>query len=252
MPVIETGLVAAIGAAVGSFLNVVILRTHANRPVTGRSACPHCGRRLRGWEMVPILSWLWLRGACRRCKHRLDMQYPVVEALAAAGFVAVAWQSGWTVATITGWAVIATMILVSAYDVRWASIPDAFTAAFALAAVADVVANGRPWIDALIGAAAGGIFFGAQYLLSKRRWVGSGDIFLVAALGVLLGWRMLGLALFLAYLVGTVAAGWWLLRRRLRVSNTIPFGPWLLIGGYAAWRWGESIIEWYFAHAIFR
>lgn len=244
-------LVGALGAAVGSWLNVIILRLQSDRPWwRGRSACPHCGRPLRWFELVPIASYLWLRGRCRSCRRGLSKQYLIVELLTAVGFSLTwwVWPSGWSL--LAAWAVVGTMILVGVYDARWSLIPDSFSLALLAAAVLVVLLSRSAWLAAAIGGLAGTLFFTAQYLLSRRRWVGSGDILLGLSLGLLLGWRLLTLALFLAYLSGAVVAVGLILARRLRLSSTMPFGPYLLASGFTAWLWGGQIIDWYFRHAL--
>jgi prepilin signal peptidase PulO-like enzyme (type II secretory pathway) len=251
MSVALGALTAILGATVGSFLNVAILRTHAERPVTGRSACPYCHKALRWWELVPIMSYLWLRGRCQRCHHRLDIQYPFVELLTAILFVQVLQDTNTLFVSLGVVIVVAAMIAIGVYDLRWSAIPDSFTIALGVGALILMVTRSMPWTEAVIGAVAGGAFFSAQYFLSGKRWVGSGDIFLGIALGVLLGWRMLGLALFLAYMFGTIMALALLLRKRLKLSSAIPFGPFLVTGSFLAWQWGEEIVTWYFDHALF-
>lgn len=247
------GVVLAVGAAVGSFLNVIIIRTKTGTGwLSGRSQCPHCGQTLAWFELIPLLSFAVLRGRCRKCHQVLSWQYPIVELLTAATFWLTAAQFGWTWTLLAAWAVTATMILIAVYDARWALIPDSFTLALALAALAFGLLVDFPWIDRLLGTAAGAAFFGLQFLLSRRRWVGSGDILLGGALGLLLGWRMLGLGLMLAYLVGAMAAAGLILSRRASHRSSVAFGPYLVVGGFAAWLYGPVLIDWYFNHAIFR
>lgn len=250
---LSIGILAFVfGATIGSFLNVVILRTHTGHNIRGRSACPHCHKPLRWWELIPILSYIFLGGHCQRCHRRLSPQYPIVELLTALIFLDLVVWLGVTPTVLAAAVVAVGMILISVYDFRWSAIPDHFTAVLGIGAIAFVLLRPMPLIDAAIGAAAGAIFFGAQYFLSRKRWVGSGDIFLAAALGILLGWRMLGLALFLAYMIGTVVALVMLLRKRLKLDSAIPFGPFLLAGAYLSWHWGETIVNWYFGHALFQ
>ena len=109
-----------------------------------------------------------------------------------------------------------------------------------------------PLIDLGYGLVAGAGFFGLQYFLSRGRWVGSGDILLGGALGLLLGWRMLGLSLMLAYFIGAIIASILLLAKLKKSQSAMAFGPYLVLGGFMAWLWGEQIINWYFNHALFR
>lgn len=247
-----TVLAGALGAAVGSFLNVVILRTRSGESSTrGRSKCPHCGHELAWFELIPLASFIWLRGRCRHCRRGIAWQYPLVECFTVIAFIAVAWTLPLSWSMLLGWVVVSCLILVAVYDFRWALLPDGFTLSLALAGLASAVVSGLPLLDIFLGGLAGAGFFGLQYVLSRKRWVGSGDILLGAALGLLLGWRMLGLALFLAYFVGALVASVLLLMRRQHTSASIPFGPYLALGGLLAWLWGPAMMTWYELHVFF-
>ena len=251
--IFTVSLVVIFGAAVGSFLNVVIMRTHQGRAfVSGRSACPHCHRNLRWFEELPIISFLLQRGRCRSCHHQLSWQYLIVEVLTAGLFYLTFHYFHTAVSIAAAWFVTSSMILLAVYDARWSLLPDPFSFAFIGSAILMAIITALPWMDIVYGAVVGGGFFAAQYFFSHRRWVGSGDILLGLGLGLLLGWRMLGLGLFIAYFAGAIVAVILILTRKLQTSSSIAFGPYLLAGGFVSWLWGQPIIDWYFAHAIFR
>lgn len=246
-------LAVLFGLAAGSFLNVLIFRTHRETsPWFGRSKCLSCGHALSWHELLPLASFLWLRGKCRHCSADLSWQYPLVEAGTALVFVLVASRFGLTWWTLWGWLVASIMIAIAVYDARWSMLPDSFSIALAIAGFAMAAALKVPLIDLGYGLAAGAGFFAAQYFFSRGRWVGSGDILLGGALGLLLGWRMFGLALMLAYFSGAIVASVLLLTRRQKAKGAMAFGPYLVAGGFAAWLWGEQIVAWYFNHALFR
>ncbi|MBI2984292.1 MAG: prepilin peptidase [Candidatus Kerfeldbacteria bacterium] len=245
-------LVFVLGAAVGSWLNVVILRTHNQTPHwLGRSRCPHCHRTLEWWELIPVVSFIALGGRCRTCHRDLDPQYLIVELLTGVAFLIVWRAMGWTAVLLTAWLVAAAMISIAVYDARWSVIPDSFTLSLALAAILFVTLSRQPWLDSLLGGLVGATFFALQYFLSRRRWVGSGDILLGLALGLLLGWRMLGLALMGAYFLGALSASTLIILRRANHGSAMAFGPYLMLGGFLTWLWGPQVVEWYFRHAIF-
>lgn len=249
---VSTVFIGILGACVGSFLNVVVLRTRSRKSfLKGRSRCPKCRKNLAWFDLIPIVSYLALRGRCRRCRKPIHPQYVLVEALTAAGFLLVWSQFGLSWLTLAGLVVVAAMLLLGAYDARWQLLPDAFTIVLALGAAAVVLISGASLMDALIGAAAGGLFFFLQYFLSRRKWVGSGDVLLGAGIGLLLGWRMLGVALLVAYLTGALVAVWLMAARKLKASSAIAFGPYLLLGTFVAWLYGELFVQWYLLHATF-
>lgn len=241
------------GAAVGSFLNVVILRTQQHRSfIRGRSHCPHCNATLSWWELLPVVSFAIQRGKCRHCSKRLSYQYLIVELLTAAAFLTV-WNTFTTVdAVLLGWVIASAMILIGIYDARWSVIPDAFTIVLAIGGFGLMLVSPISLFDSLLGGLFGATFFLLQFIISKRQWVGSGDILLGAALGLLLGWRMLGLGLMLAYFLGSIVAAGLLLFRKKNQNSAIAFGPYLVIGGFLAWIWGEALVDLYFNHAIFK
>lgn len=246
-------LVAVLGTAIGSFLNVVILRTHEDKPWwQGRSHCPHCGTVLRWYDLVPVLSFVTLGGQCRYCHRALTRQYFIVEVFSAIMFVAIFAVTGVSSLTVVGWLVASSMIILAVYDARWSLLPDEFSIVFALSAAILSMMIHRTWVEILIGAGAGAGFFAIQFIASKRRWVGSGDILLGLGLGLLLGWRLLALCFFLAYMSGAIIAAVMILTRRLKASGSLAFGPYLLASGFFSWLWGERLINWYFQHAIFR
>lgn len=245
--------VIAFGAATGSFVNVVVERTRAERsPWRGRSACPQCGRTLQWFELVPVVSWVLLGGRCRTCRTRLRYQYLAMELITAGLFLLVWLNFGWAWATLVGWAVTTIMLAQATYDAKWGLLPDAW--AYVLAAIAALAAwlSGLSTVDILLGGFVGSGFFFIQWLASRGRWVGSGDILLGLGLGLLVGWRMFGLILLLGYMSGAMVAAGQILRRKLTLQSSMPFGPYLLAGGFITWLYGQEIIDWYFNHAIFR
>jgi len=244
-------VIGALGAAVGSFLNVVLVRTAGHRPyLVGRSACPHCGRTLRWYELVPVGSFLMLGGRCRTCRKRLSVQYLLMECLTAALFMLVFLRFGFSLMTPLGMVVVSAMLLIAMYDLRWSLIPDEFSYLLIAAGLLAASVGGVSWVDLMVGVLAGGAFFGGQYLLSRGRWIGSGDIFLGIALGALLGWRALALALGLAYFLGALVAIVQIMRHRTKVGRAMAFGPYLMIGGLLAWLYGEVLINWYLLDVI--
>ena len=244
--------VGLLGLAVGSFLNVLIIRTHdQTSPWRGRSRCPHCGHTLKWFELIPLVSFVWLLGRCRRCKKTINWQYPAVEFLTAAMFISLTIHFGATWLGLASFIVGSLMLTIAVYDLRWSMLPDIFSIVLSLSGLIVAWLMKLPWPDILFGLFGGLTFFGLQYILSRRRWVCSGDILLGGALGMLLGWRLLALGLLLAYLSGAIAAIILLIIQQRKTSSAIAFGPFLIIGGYLAWLWGPQMIDWYFNHAIF-
>jgi len=244
-------LVFCLGAAVGSFINVVILRTQAQQSWwLGHSHCPRCGATLRWFELIPVASFLWQRGQCRRCYTRLSWQYLIVEAISALSFVFIFRVFGLSWATASGWLTISAMIAIAVYDWRWSLVPDEFSFTLIATAILTSWLMGNLLIDIILGAVLGFCFFGLQYVLSRGRWVGSAELLLGLGLGILLGWKWLGLALLVAYMIGALGAAILIATRRAKRSSLIPFAPILMFGGFIAWLWGPDVVQWYLRYAL--
>jgi leader peptidase (prepilin peptidase)/N-methyltransferase len=227
-----TYLVAvAVGACMGSFANVLIDRLPAGVSILGRSRCDGCRRALSPYELVPVLSWVLLRARCRTCGARIPVRVPFVEAFSALlGAFALAQASSPAAAAalfLSAWA----LLPIAFVDARTKTIPDALT----LCAFAGAVAY--QWLETgavpVVGPAVAAGFFALQWLVSRGRWVGSGDVLLAAAIGMLLGTPHAAVWLLLAsYGLGASTAIVLLKAKRLSRRDMIPFGPFLVAAGY--------------------
>ncbi|VWD53852.1 peptidase A24 [Burkholderia lata] len=265
-PALQYAFAVVIGLCIGSFLNVVVHRLpvmmqrawqaeideatgNASAPPDDgypphydlwrpRSACPHCGHVLRAWENIPLVSYLILRGRCRRCGHAIGIRYPLVElacALLAAGSLA---TFGPTVAALAAFALCAALLAMSAIDIRTGYLPDSMTLPLLWAGlVLNLGGTFTSLRSAVIGAMAGYLFLWSIYWLFK--WlrgiegIGFGDLKLLAALGAWLGWAALPQVVLFAAVTGAIVgliATW---RGRMRFEEPIPFGPFLAAGGVA-------------------
>ncbi len=237
-------LLALIGLCFGSFGNVLIYRLPSGRTIGGRSHCGHCKKPIGWFDLIPVLSYLILGGRCRRCGKRISIQYPLIEfASALIFFVAALLHSNDPTATLTtaiiGWA----LLLLSVIDARHKHIPDVLTAVVGAAAIVSAIDAGA-LLSGIMGGAVAFAWFGGQWLLSRGRWVGSGDILLSTVLGVWLGCISTIGMLLLAYILGAAWVSALLLTRsvRLRSGAQIPFGPFLAI---AAVMTHAGMIDWY-------
>ncbi len=250
-------LLFILGAIIGSFLNVIILRTHQNSSIVfGRSHCSQCRHQLRWYELVPVISFLWLRGKCRKCKGVLSRQYLLVELATAILFVVITYYTIDPIALLAGdWSVVVawlrnlfvvcTFIVVFVYDLRWQLIPDRFTLP---ALVGVILANtmlGMAIVPMVLAMAVGGGFFLLQFILSKGRWIGGGDIRLGALIGAVVGWPVVVVALFLSYIIGALTLAPLLFSGRARLGAMVPFGTFLVIGALLSMMWGHDIAQWY-------
>lgn len=247
-----------IGAIIGSFLNVVILRYNTGRsPLKGHSFCFFCSKPLAWWELVPVLSFLVLKGRCFSCRGKISFQYIVVELLTAGLFTLVAWRIGMpeslleVFALLAAWTTVSLLLVISLYDLRHHIIPDSFAYAFAFFGLLttlflsyDSTTLGN---SILLSLAAGFVYFLPFYLLwklSEGQWMGLGDGKLAIGIGTLLGFSGALSALLFAFWIATLFSLALLFSQRLRprrffslwhnrstltMKSEIPFGPFLAL-----------------------
>ncbi len=263
------------GLCVGSFLNVVIHRLPkilergwreecaelagaplAPQPaytlVAPRSACPQCGRGIRAWENVPVLSWLALRGKCAGCGTPISLKYPAVEVLAGLGAAYAAWRFGAT-ATAAGAALFIWFTIALAFiDQETGLLPDNLTLPLVWLGLLLNLGNAFTSLhEAVLGAAAGYLALWLVYqgykLATGKEGMGYGDFKMNAAVGAFLGWKMLPLVILLSSLVGLAfgALQMFVARGRWDGGFRFHFGPYLAIAGIVAMFWGEAITRWY-------
>lgn len=237
---------ALLGAVAGSFLNVVVYRLPRGLSVVRPgSMCPACERPLEPAELVPLLSYLWLRGRCRGCGAAISPRYPLVE-LATAGLW---WAAGvrfglgpdfWAAAALSGLVLAAALI-----DLGHGIIPNRLVAGGLAAGVPILLWAGPARLaDGALGlAVAGGLFLGIS--LAYPGGMGGGDVKLAAVMGWYLGWRLALLALLAGVLLGALVGLALLAARVCGRRDTIPFGPFMAAGALYALFFGAETLAWY-------
>ena len=265
---------AAFGLALGSFLNVVILRLprrlewqwqRDSREILGEpeaydppppgivvepSHCPHCKHKLAWFENIPLLSWLALRGKCRHCHAPISAQYPLVEFVTMLMVLACVWQFGF------GWrgfgAVLFTCFLVAlaGIDLRTRLLPDQLTLPLLwlglIAAIENLYIGQKA---ALLGVMAGYFSLWSVYWVFKqvtgKEGMGHGDFKLLAAIGAWVGLKGILPTILLSSIVGAIIGSAWLAAKGRDRATPIPFGPYLAIAGWIAVFWSETLIDGY-------
>ncbi len=243
----------AMGAILGSFLNVIIYRLPRGESIVRPpSACPECGRRITPRDNVPIVSYLILRGRCRHCKAVISSRYPVVELLAGLVPVLLLWRYGLGREALVLCVLSYVLIVVSFIDLDLRIIPDRVTLpGIAVGLILAPYLGLTTFGGSLLGAVVGG---GALYLIAiagtaafGKESMGGGDIKLAAMLGAFLGWQAVLLLLFVAFLSGAVAGVILLAVRGKDCEHAIPFGPFIAFGTLLAVVWGDALLAWYAA-----
>jgi leader peptidase (prepilin peptidase) / N-methyltransferase len=239
-----------IGAIIGSFLNVCILRWGAEPKqsvVRPASRCPRCGRGLSWYENIPVISWLALRGRCRGCGEPISIQYPLIELATGCIWAYIVWRNGPTLEALRG-AVFGTILLgIAMTDARSYIIPDEFTWGGLAIGLVFSLASGLSGLEtALIGAVLG---FGVLWLVGAAgTWffredaMGGGDIKMMAMVGAFVGWQGALLTIFLGALAGSVI---FLPLLLAGYKKLVPFGIFLSIGAAAAYLVGPVLVTWY-------
>jgi prepilin signal peptidase PulO-like enzyme (type II secretory pathway) len=253
---------AVLGLIFGSFANAAVWRLKKKKDIVkDRSECIHCHHKLSWMDLIPVLSWVLLRGKCRYCKKNISPQYPLVELAVAAYFVGsfLFWPTDLSLwyyqAQFILWLIYGVgLAVLFVYDLRWFLLPDrvvypliglGLIDALIRVSVIDQGGVGAAVVDLVLSVLAIGGFYGALYFISKGRWIGFGDVKLGVFMGLVLGWEQAIVAIMVANVVGFLVILPGLLTKKLSSTSRVPFGPYLIIGFIAAGLFGHALIDWY-------
>jgi len=272
-PPLAVGMALVLGLAVGSFLNVLILRLPrmmenewklqaaevrgeqapelaAFNLVTPRSHCPSCGHRITALENVPVLSWLFLRGRCSACGSRISARYPLIELASGLLSAAAIWHFGPTVAGVAAMLLGFFLVALAFIDFDTQLLPDDITMPLLwLGLFLNIQGVYVSLESAVIGAMAGYLLLWSVYWLFRlatgREGMGYGDFKLLAALGAWFGWQALPAIILLASVVGAAVGIALMVFRRHGREVPIPFGPYLAGAGLLALHFGKPLSGWF-------
>lgn len=251
-------LIVAAGLVWGSFLNVVIYRLPRDLSlIRPPSSCPGCGARVKPFDNIPVLSYLFLKGKCRSCGRRISPVYPLVEGLAAAGFFLVYLHAGRVISLefVAGCLFASALITLGFIDYFHQILPDAITMpGLALALVYSFFRDDLTFRGALIGAVTGAGFlllvYGAYRLIRKKEGLGMGDVTMLLMVGAYLGLARTLLTLILGSFLGAVVGMFMILRRGKGLQFALPFGTFLAPAAFVSMLWGERLVRWY--HSLYQ
>ena len=261
------------GTICGSFLNCVIYRLEIGESfLKGRSYCPHCKHVLTWQDLIPIFSFLILKGKCRYCHQKISWQYPLVELATGILFVStliyffsktsILVNSAMTELTSIYYLVIACfLIIIFVYDLKHYIIPDkviypaiAIAFLYQLFKIWDLgfvpnfefrISNFQTLANPLLSAFLASLFFLMIVLISQGKWMGVGDIKLAFLMGLILSFPNILVALFLAFFIGAIIGIGLIIARKKTLKSEIPFGPFLVSGTFLALFLGQRILGWY-------
>jgi leader peptidase (prepilin peptidase) / N-methyltransferase len=239
-------LAGVLGALIGSFLNVVIHRVPRRESlVRPRSSCPECGAPIAPYDNVPVLSWLLLRGRCRRCGERISPRYPLVELLTALAFAAVVLVRGFDEDLVLELPFVAALIALAGIDYDHKLLPNRIVYPLAGYGLIATVLVERDDLVEHVAAGAGAFAFLLAAVIAYPRGMGMGDVKLAGAMGLFLGLSVIP-ALLVAFLAGSVV-GLAILAREGAAGRkkAIPFGVFLALGGIVGVLAGPELIDLY-------
>lgn len=236
--------VTILGIMFGSFLNVLIYRIPKKEEfVKTSSHCMSCGHKLAWYDNIPLFSWITLGGKCRYCKEKISIQYPIVELFNGLVWLFVFVVNGISVDSILICALASGLIPLSVIDWRTYEIANGFHFYFAALALVRIALDYTNWATYIIGFFCVSLVLLAIYLASGGRAIGGGDVKLMAACGLFVGWKNIILALGIACVVGSIIH---IARMKItKADHVLAMGPYLALGIFIASLFGNQIISWY-------
>lgn len=254
--------IALAGTAFGSFVDAMTWRLHTKRNfVSDRSECEHCHHKLGPLDLIPIVSWVMLRGKCRYCKKPITPVAPLTEVAMGLAFLLsyLFWPLGFEtwqgIATFGLWLVyLVSLGILFVYDLRWGLLPNVVVYPLIVLGLIDAAIRvsltpGAGVVEysthVVLGVAAMAGIYATLYFVSRGRWVGFGDVKLAVFMGAVLGWEKTLLVLMLANVIGLLIILPGLATKKLSKKSHIPFGPFMVIAFVVAGLAGDAIINWY-------
>ncbi|KKP86127.1 MAG: Type 4 prepilin-like protein leader peptide-processing enzyme [Candidatus Roizmanbacteria bacterium GW2011_GWA2_35_8] len=230
------------GASIGSFLNVLIDRLPKDEPITGRSHCDFCKKKIAWYDLIPILSYFFLKGKSRCCDKKLSFQYPIVEILAGAAFVFVFFQGQNLLGSVLIMGILSCLMVVFFSDLKYHLISDyILVALFIFSFLYNVMV--RLAHHDIFSAIIVGLPIFLIYYISHERAMGLGDVYLAAIIGFILGWKSGYIALYIAFVTGAVYGILLMILKDKKLKTRIAFGPFLVSGTVIMLFWGERISD---------
>lgn len=243
-----------LGTSIGSFLNVVVDRNiNKESIISGKSHCDKCRKNIAWYDLIPLISFVFLQGRCRYCKTKLSWYYPIVEFITGFLFVLVSiifFQTGNLSANLFYYLILGSSFIVIFFsDLKYGIIPDKIIyPAIAISLVFDIFLGPLPFTNYLLSTACSFLFFFLIILTTKGRGMGVGDLKLAILLGLFLGFPKIFFALYMAFLTGAVVGIILILWRKKKLrGSTIPFGPFLILGTFISLFFTDIFVKFLFS-----
>ena len=208
-----------------------------------------CGYQLRWFDLVPLFSWLALRGKCRKCKTPISPQYPIIEAVNGVLYVLIFAVNGMNLVSILYCLMASALLALSVIDFRTYEIPFGFNVFIGVLGLIRIFTDLDNWSEYVIGFFAVSVLLEIILVASKGRAIGGGDVKLMAAAGLLVGWKLIILAFFIGCILGSVIH---IIRMKVsHAEHVLAMGPYLSAGVLISALWGTQFINWYFGFLAF-
>ena len=241
--------ITVLGAALGSFLNVLIYRLPEEMSIIfPASHCPHCRKAIRFYDNIPVISYILLKGRCRECHEKISFRYPLVELITAVISLLLFWKFGLTFQYLFSFIFVCALMVITFIDLDHQIIPDVITLpGIPIFFLAAVFAMNLRFLDAFLGfLIGGGCLYGIAFvyeLVTKREGMGGGDIKLLAMIGAFLGWQSLLFVLLVSSLLGAVVGISVMMVKGQDMKYAVPFGPFLSFAAVAYIFFGDYAIR---------
>lgn len=227
------------GSVIGSFLNVIAYRVPRKESlIKGRSHCTSCGTKILNRDLIPILSWIILRGKCRSCGEKISPRYMIVEFISAVSYLGAFMTFGMSAELIYSLILFPVLIVLAMWDIDRQEIPYTCSILIAVMGIISIFTAPIPWYEHLLGAAIIAVPFAILAFLGA---MGGGDVQLMAAAGLLLGWNIVPAALF-GIILGAVGG---IVSKIVTKNSVISFGPYLAVGIALGYLFGTNVINSY-------
>ncbi|MBS4540011.1 prepilin peptidase [Clostridium sp. D2Q-11] len=239
-------LITILGIIIGSFLNVCIYRIPRQKSISyPPSKCSSCGEELKPWDLIPILSYIFLRGRCRQCNDKISLQYPIVEVLNGLLYLSIYLKLGLSVLSIMYMLISSILIVISFIDYRYQIIPDKILiVGFIIVSLTHLLYNfPTSLLNGLLGLLIGGGLF-LLIAIASKGGMGGGDIKLIALLGYIFGLKVF-MVMILSFILGAIISLILLATKIKSRKDAIPFGPFLAIAGLIVMLFSEEILNIY-------
>jgi len=244
-------LIFILGLIVGSFSNVCIYRIPRNESIIyPASHCPKCRSKIKPFDNIPLLSYILLKGRCCNCKSKISLQYPIVEFLTGLTYLTIYLIYGLSIQSLIYIILSSALIIIAFIDLNEQIVPDVISLpGIAIGFIISFFVPYISFINSALGILAGGgiilvIAMGGSAIFKKEA-MGGGDVKLAAMIGAFLGWKYIIISLFLGFFTGALAGIFLIMAKIKKKEDAVPFGPFIILGSFITFLWGEQIISWY-------